>query len=113
MHTSYYNLQKDYSFGVANEDWFNEEKEMVSKISQLYPCVFSGDGRCDNPGHNAKYLTYTFSEHSINKIIAVSVAQFTECGNSNRMVKYGFQKVLHSMEARYINIKQITTDRQE
>ena len=84
---------------------------MVSKFSQPHPCVFSGDGRCDSPGHNAKYLTYTFLEHSINKIVAMSVTQFTECANSNRMEKYGFQKVLHGMEARDINIKQITTDR--
>ena len=76
-----------------------------------HPCVFNGDGRCDSPGHNAKYLTYTFLEHSINKIVAMSVTQFTECGNSNRMEKYGFQKVLPDMEARDINIKQITTDR--
>ena len=27
------------------------------------------------------------------------------------MEKYGFQKVLHGMEARDINIKEITTDR--
>ena len=60
-------------------------------------------------GINAKYLTYTFLEHSINKIVAMSVTQFTECGNSNRMEKYGFQKVLHGMEARDLNIKQITT----
>ena len=33
-HTSYYNLQKDYLFGVANEAWVSEEKEVVSKISQ-------------------------------------------------------------------------------
>ena len=84
---------------------------MVSKISQPHPCVFSGDGRRDRPGHNAKYLTYTFLEHSINKIVAMSVTRFTECGNSNRMEKYGFPKVLHGMEARDINIKQITIDR--
>ena len=84
---------------------------MLSKISQPHPCVFSGEGRCDSPGHNAKYLTYTFLEHSINKIVAMSVTRFTECGNSNRMEKYGFPKVLHGMEARDINIKQITIDR--
>ena len=50
-------------------------------------------------------------EHSINKIVAMLVTQFTECGNSNRMEKYGFQKILHGMEARDVNIKQITTDR--
>ena len=57
---------------------------MVSKFSQPHPCVFSSDGRCDSPGHNAKYLTYTFLEHSINKIVAMSVTQFTECGNSKQ-----------------------------
>ena len=54
---------------------------------------------------------YTFLEHSTNKIVTYSVTQFTECENSNRMEKYSFQKVLHGMEARDINIKQITTDR--
>ena len=44
---------------------------MVSKISQLHPCVFSGDGRCDSLGHTAKYFTYTFLEHNINKIIVM------------------------------------------
>ena len=76
-----------------------------------FPCALSGDRRCDSPGNNAKYLTYTFLEHSINKIVAMSVTQFTECGNSNRIEKYDFQKVLRGMEARDINIKQITTDR--
>ena len=73
---------------------------MLSKISQPHPCVFSGEGRCDSPGHNAKYLTYTFLEHSINKIVAMPVTQFTKCGNSNRMEKYGFQKLLHGMARR-------------
>ena len=41
----------------------------------------------------------------------MSVTRFTECGNSNRMEKYGFQKALHGIEARDVNIKQITKDR--
>ena len=94
-HTSYYNLQRDYLFGVANEAWVNEGKRR---------CVFSGDRRCESPGHNAKYLTYTFLEHSINKIVAMSLTQFTECGNSNTMEKYGFQKVFYDMEVRDVNI---------
>ena len=41
----------------------------------------------------------------------MSATQLTECGNSNRMEIYGFEKVLHGIEARDINIKQITMDR--
>ena len=110
-HTSYYYLQKDFLFRVVNEVWVNEEKEVVSKISQPHLCVFSGDRRCDSPVQNAKCFTYTFLEHSINQIVAMSVTQFNECGNWNRMEKYGFQKVLHNMDTRDITIKPITTDR--
>ena len=41
-HTSYFNLQKHYLFGVANEAWVNEEKEVILKILQPHPCVFTG-----------------------------------------------------------------------
>ena len=58
---------------------------MVLKNLEPYPYVFSGEGRCDSPGHNAKYLTYTFLEHSVIKIVAMSVTQFTERGNLNRI----------------------------
>ena len=84
---------------------------MVSKIWQPHPCVFIGDRRCDSPRHNAKYLTCTFLQHCINKIVAMSVTQFNGCEYSNRMEEYGFQKVLHGMEARDINIRHIATDR--
>ena len=115
-HTNYYIHQKDYLFAVANETWVSEEKEVVSNILvsfvlQTHPRVFRGDGRCDSPGHNSKYFTYASLEYSINKIVAMSGARFTECGNSNSMEKHGFQKVLHGTEARDINIKEITTDR--
>ena len=32
-----------------------------------------GDGRCDNPGHNAKYLTYSLMDKNTSRIVAFSV----------------------------------------
>ena len=32
-------------------------------------CFLSGDGRCDSPRHDAKYLTYSFLDQSSNKIV--------------------------------------------
>lgn len=29
----------------------------------------AGDGRCDSPGHNSKYLTYSFYHERLKKII--------------------------------------------
>lgn len=37
-----------------------------------------GDGRCDSPGHSAKYLTYTLMEPVSQKIIDSTVVSVTE-----------------------------------
>ena len=41
-------------------------------------CCLSGDGRCDSPGHNAKYLTYSFLDQSSDKIAGLAVTQCTD-----------------------------------
>ena len=44
-----------------------------------------GDGRCDSPGHSAKYGTYTLMNEKTNLIIEFSVVQVTEEPSSNAM----------------------------
>ena len=111
LKSSYYQLQKKYFLGVANEAWDREHTASVSELKKQNGSFFSGDGRCDSLGHNAKYLTYSFLDQQTNKIIEISLTQVTEAGNSNRMEKYGFKKVLQSIKDSDINITQITTDR--
>ena len=50
----FYALQKKYLFGVAYEAWQNEQETLISQLQDKESCCFSGDGRCDSPGHNAK-----------------------------------------------------------
>ena len=64
-----------------------------------------------HPGHNAKYLNYSFMDKSTNKIGAFSLTQVTETGNSNIMEKMGFEKALKSLTDESIISEQITTDR--
>ena len=45
------------------------------------------------------------------KIISVAVTQVSKVGNSNRMEKMGFVKVLSKLKEKGLNIEQITTDR--
>ena len=69
-----------------------------------------GDGRCDSPGHNAKYLTYSFVDKGTNKTGAFSLTQVTKDGHSNRMEKMGFDKALKSLKDESIIPEQIKTD---
>lgn len=109
--TQYYQIQKRYLSLVVNEAWLSQQRVLISELQGQEICRLSGDGRCNSPGHNAKYLTYTMLDQASNRIIAMSIVQVTEAGNSNRMEKLGFTNVLEELERKKITVKQITTDR--
>ena len=109
--TRYYLIQKKYLAGVVNEYWLKERHSVLSELKNSEICNLCGDGRCDSPGHNAKYLTYSMLNQANNKIVDISVVQVTEAGNSNRMEKLGFTRVLNNLENENVKINQIATDR--
>ena len=109
--TRHYHIQKRYLIGVVNEPWLNEKRVIISELQNQSECKISGDGRCDSPGHNAKYLTYSLLDQSSNRIITMSVVQVTEAKNSNRMEKLAFTRALEDLERNCIEVIQVTTDR--
>ena len=108
--TSYYNIQKKFLFGVINEAWLNERTILISEIKKK-PACSSGDGRCDSPGHCAKYVTYSILDQASNKVIDMEICQCTQAGNSNRMEKFAFVKVLDRLKNENIQIEMLTKDR--
>ena len=86
-------------------------KSILEEVKEKNPCYLSRNGRCDRPGHNAKYLTYSFMDKNANKIVAFSLNQVSGAGNSNRMEKMGFEKTLRLLNNQGIIPEQITTDR--
>ena len=109
--TRYYLLQKMYLAGVVNEAYVLKNQELIETLKSKGPCCVSGDGRCDSPGHNAKYLTYSMLDQGTNNIVSMTVTQVTEAGNSNRMEKLGFIKSLEHLKSNNVIVSQITTDR--
>ena len=55
---TFYNIQNMYLFPVINEAWQAEPNSVFSEL-EIEDLWLSGDGRCDSPGHSAKYGTYT------------------------------------------------------
>ena len=53
----YYKIQDNYMLGITNEAWKKEQEMNILQSNQRY-LILSGDGRCDTPGYNAKYLNY-------------------------------------------------------
>lgn len=108
--TRFYSFQKKYVAGVVNEAYTKSKVILLNMLKQKGPCQLCGDGRCDSPGRNAKYMTYSMLDQETNNVISMSMTQVTEAGNSNNMEKMGFIKVLNELKEK-IEIKQITTDR--
>ena len=83
---------------ATNEAWKKEQSQIVSASKQR-GLILSGDERCDSPGHNAKYLTYSLFDPSFKKVILVSLTKVTEVeGVSNTMEKAGLIKVLDEVK---------------
>lgn len=59
----------------------------------------AGDGRCDSPGHCAKYCTYTLLDVESKQIVDCTVVAVSEVANSNCMEKKGFVDTLANVEA--------------
>lgn len=72
--------------------------------------TIGGDGRCDSPGHNAKFCTYTMMNED-GKILTFELAQVTEASSSNAMEKLGFERCLQELRDNDLDINIIVTDR--
>ena len=107
----FYEMQDQYLFPVIDETW-EKEQASVMEAARLRACLnLSGDGRCDSPGHNAKYGTYTMMDENEGKIVSFSLVQVTEVTSSNAMEKEGFDRCIDDIQSQGLTIHRIATDR--
>ena len=107
---TYRRYQNRYLFAVVNDTWVHERNRVLNNASLKGHINVIGDGRCDSPGHNAKYLTYSMQNQDTKEVATVNVVQVTEAGNSNRMELVGFKRALADI-GQTVSVKQVTTDR--
>ena len=89
---TFYNIQDKYLFPVVKEAWEAEQNTVFAELANnYYDLWLSGDGRCDSPGHNAKYGTYTMIDQHSDKIIDFQIVQVSEVSSSNAMEREGFK----------------------
>ena len=71
--TRFYQFQRRYLAGIVQEKYCRKNSSILNQLKEQGSCRLSRDGRCDSPGHNAKYLTYSFMDQITNKIAAMTI----------------------------------------
>ena len=108
--TQFYFLQKRYVFPAINIIYKSHRNRLFQESQDDEKLDVSGDGRCDTPGYNAKYCTYSLMNQTNSKILHFHVVSVDQTTSSVAMEKCGLIKTLDMLECRGLNIHSITTD---
>ena len=107
----YYKIQRKVIFPVVQKACRKNQAEVVKQLRQTKSVDLCGEGRCDRPGHSAKYGTYTLMDEKSNLIVEFSLVQVTEVSSSNAMEYEGCKRSLNSVIKKKVPIRCLTTDR--
>ena len=72
----FYPLQKKYVFPAINKIYKIYRNRLLDESKARETVEVSGDGRCDTPGYNAKYCTYSIMSQSNSKILYFHVEKY-------------------------------------
>ena len=108
--SEFYRIQDTYVFPVIQDSY---EKHMDTVVAWLgdSPKALIGDGRCDSPGHSAKYGTYTLMDQSTGAIVDFQLVQVSEVPNSSHMEKVGLHRAIEKVKGQGLAISTLATDR--
>ena len=89
---TYHLLQKHYITPSIFELWERHQSDILQSLLNK-KLVLGGDGRCDSPGHSAKYGSYSFIDLNSNKVLDVQLVQV-----SNVYFNMGTQTILQAAQ---------------
>jgi len=112
-------MQDKGIYPIIQEAWFAEKARLLSLVDSR-PVILIGDGRCDSPGHSARYGCYSFMLSETNdpqlegKIIEIQMVDLAEQNvkNSQALEPVGLQRGLDQLiHEDNVNIRIVATDR--
>ena len=105
-----YNMQQAFVLPVMKDIWICHTEAIMSSLAGQ-SVIASGDARCDSPGHNATYGTYSIMDTQSRLIIAQETVRVTEVKNSYWMEVEGMKRCLHNLGDHGVEISTLATDR--
>jgi hypothetical protein len=76
---TFYSIKKTQLWPVVQHQWQEEQKCVTAMLrKRKSKIVLSGDSRCDSPGHNAKYGSYSLKDSASNCIVSMESVESSE-----------------------------------
>ena len=73
---TFFRHQSQYLMPSVSTIWNKEQAVIIESAQQRNePLIIGGDGRCDSPGHSAKFGSYTMVDMLQNKVIDLQLVQ--------------------------------------
>ncbi|KAM7313643.1 uncharacterized protein ISCGN_003490 [Ixodes scapularis] len=110
---TFHEYQEAYLLPAVQTVWESQRDEHLAALAGA-PMDLSGDGRCDSPGHSAKFLTYSFYSNQLGKILPSELVRVKECPEasaSSKMENEGCIREIAFLKSRDVIIRSFTTDR--
>ena len=85
--------QRKFLFPAVLHHWESYRSSLLEKLKGIKDAQWSGDGRFDSMGHNAKYGVYTLFSNSISKLVHFELLQVRTFPESFLFLCTGF--VIH------------------
>ena len=65
-----------YIHPVVIQEWRKQQMSLLHRLQQMDGgLVLAGDGRCDSPGHSAKFGSFSVIEQRLRKVLDVQLVQ--------------------------------------
>ena len=109
--STFYFIQKKLLYPAIHWVYTTNRALLFESAKEESEIHLLGDGRCDYPGYNANYGTYTLMDSESGHILDFHMSHVRVPGNSQKMELDGFKRVANCLEKYGIKIGSITTDR--
>ncbi|KAK7490536.1 hypothetical protein BaRGS_00018139, partial [Batillaria attramentaria] len=104
--TTYNSLQGAYLVPAVRSVWARCQEKLFASRPRARPVKLAGDGRCDSPGHCAKYGAYSLLDATTMEVLHIELIQSNTVKNSHAMELEGLQRGLAVLK-RHLSISHL------
>lgn len=109
---TFYQHQNKYLQPTVIGLWKDHQAAYIEETKTVgRPICIGGDGRCDTPGHSAKFGSYSVMDLDKGNVIDVQLVQSNEVKSSCHMEKEGLARSVEFLNSNDLHLDTIVTDR--